>query len=71
MAEHAGGTGTLGFVARELDRIADALQQSPPPEHLEELYAAQQALCWAIDPDSFASPLDAIGRKTAKGTPVS
>jgi len=52
--------GTIGFVARELERLAAALRQTPRPERYPELYAAQQALSWAIDPDAFKSPLDAI-----------
>jgi hypothetical protein len=54
------GIGKIGFVVRELDRIASALQGPTPPERRSELYAAQQALSWAIDPSAFASPLDML-----------
>ena len=53
-------TGRAGFVARELDRIALALREPQPPKRYSELYAAQQALSWATDPENFASPLITI-----------
>jgi hypothetical protein len=49
-----------GFVERELARIGAALQRPQPPERYVELYAAQQALSWALDPENFATPLDTI-----------
>lgn len=54
----------IGFVQRELDRIAVALREAPTPERYERLYAAQQALSWALEPNGFASPYDAITRGT-------
>jgi hypothetical protein len=54
------GTGTIGFVARELDRLAIALREPQSPERYVELYAAQQALSWSLDPENFASPLQTI-----------
>ena len=54
-----------GFVQRELRRIAVALREAPSPECYERLYAAQQALSWALEPNGFASPYDAI-----TGTPA-
>jgi hypothetical protein len=47
-------------VQRELDRIANALREPQPPKRYVELYAAQQALSWSIDPENFASPLVTI-----------
>lgn len=41
----------------ELDRIGDALRAKPPHPRRAELYAAQQALAWALDPASAARPL--------------
>ncbi len=60
----------MGFVNRELERIAVALRERQPPKRQAELYAAQQALCWALDPDNFASPLTMAleGRGAATGT---
>jgi len=54
-----------GFVQRELDRIAAALRGSTKPEDYAQLYAAQQALSWALEPNGFASPFDAL---TASGS---
>jgi hypothetical protein len=59
------GIGKVGFVVRELDRIARALQEPMAPERHSELYAVQQALSWAIDPSAFASPMDMIDRPKA------
>lgn len=50
----------MSFIARELDRIASALRQSPPTEHYRELYAAQQALSWALDPSNFRKPYETV-----------
>jgi hypothetical protein len=49
-------SGQVGFVARELERICLALRQPQPPKRKAELYAAQQALSWALDPSNFAAP---------------
>jgi len=66
------GVGTVGFINRELEKIATALLEGQPPKRYSELYAAQQALSWANDPEHFASPLVTIleGRIVAPtGTP--
>jgi hypothetical protein len=52
--------GKVGFVLRELDRLATALLEPQPPNRYAELYAAQQALSWTLDPEHFASPLVTI-----------
>ena len=44
----------------EQERIAVALRNGQRPECYRELYAAQQALSWALEPIAFASPFDAI-----------
>jgi hypothetical protein len=46
----------MSFVQRELDRIHGALTSQPSPEHYAELYAAQQALVWVLDPATFKAP---------------
>ena len=46
----------MGFMNRELNRIALALREPQPPQRYAELYAAQQALSWALEPDGFRSP---------------
>jgi ABC-type transport system substrate-binding protein len=50
----------FGFVQRELDRIAVALREAPDPERYTQLYAAQQALSWALEPTAIAAPCDLI-----------
>jgi hypothetical protein len=50
----------VGFVNRELSRIAVALWHDSHSERHRELHAAQQALSWALEPNCFASPFDAI-----------
>jgi len=52
--------GKMGFVSRELDRIAVALQEPQPPERYGQLYAAQQALSFALDPEHFTGPLRVV-----------
>lgn len=53
-----------GFVQRELDRIAVALREPQPPERYGQLYAAQQALSFALDPEHFAAPVEMVVRTT-------
>lgn len=50
----------MSFVQRELDRIGKALRSDPNANDYDRLYAAQQALAWATDPEGFASPLKHI-----------
>jgi hypothetical protein len=50
----------MSFVQRELDRIRNALESHP--KRYAELYAAQQALAWALDPDAFNQPFNTILR---------
>jgi hypothetical protein len=51
-------------VRHELNRIHGALTSDKPPERYDELYAAQQALVWASEPDVFKSPYDLIVQPT-------
>lgn len=48
------------FVQRELDRIRAAMLEPRSEEQYRLLYAAQQALGWALDPRAFARPSDTI-----------
>lgn len=57
----------MGFIQRELDRIGEALRADPHGNDYDRLYAAQQALAWATDPDGFASPMKHI-RGTQEGS---
>ena len=44
----------------ELDRIAVELRNPIPDDRYTNLYAAQLALAWAVSPDGFMSPYEAI-----------
>lgn len=50
----------MSFIQRELNRISTALRESPQSNDYDRLYAAQQALSWATDPNGFASPMKHI-----------
>lgn len=60
----------MSFIQRELERIENKIQLilkfSQPSLNIEkmikkkELYAAQQALKWALDPSCFQSPYNMI-----------
>jgi hypothetical protein len=49
-------------IQRELERIECALRDPQTDERYCQLYAAQQALAWALDPSGFASPFATIQR---------
>ncbi len=50
----------MGFVERELERIEVALREPRSAEEWNQLYAAQQALSWALEPIGFKAPYDTI-----------
>lgn len=52
----------MSFVQRELDRIRAALLDEAQAEHYDELYTAQQALSWALDPEGAESPFTLLTR---------
>jgi hypothetical protein len=52
----------MGFIQREIERIAAALLQPQTTERYGQLYAARQALAWADEPNGIASPYDTIQR---------
>jgi hypothetical protein len=60
MIEPSAVSGEVGFVARELALISKALLEPQSAKRYVELYAAQQALSWSLDPANFASPLATI-----------
>ncbi len=53
----------MSFIQRELDRINSLLGDGSNP-HYAELYAAQQALAWALEPTGYKAPLDAVMKDT-------
>lgn len=52
----------MSFIQRELDRIASALRSPQSADRYCQLYAAQQALSWALDPTGFATPSDTVAK---------
>lgn len=50
----------MSFVQRELDRIALALREPRSAGEYDRLYAAQQALSWALEPNGFKAPYDLV-----------
>ncbi len=50
----------MSFIQRELDQINAKLRENPDANDYDQLYAAQQALSWAMEPTGVASPLSMI-----------
>jgi len=53
----------MSFVQRELDRISKALLEprlADDTREYSQLYAAQQALAWALEPTGFKPPYSTI-----------
>jgi hypothetical protein len=50
----------MSFLQREYDRINDALRDQENANKYDLLYAAQQAIAWASDPEAYKSPLNLI-----------
>ena len=44
----------------ELERLSRSLREPQSPERYAQLYAAQQALAWAVDPETYAGPESTI-----------
>lgn len=57
----------VGFVEREMARLEAAIVEEPlGSERFRQLFAAQQALKWATEPQTFAAPLDSIDGKAGQ-----
>ncbi len=50
----------MSFIQREIDRIQAALVAVKDERQYQELYAAQQALAWVLEPIGMASPAAVI-----------
>jgi hypothetical protein len=50
----------MSLIQREIDRIGETIRHSDPVPHYDELYAAQQALLWALEPETFKAPYDLL-----------
>ena len=46
----------MGFLEREFGRLQTALREQENANKYDLLYAAQQAIAWASDPDAYKSP---------------
>jgi hypothetical protein len=62
-----GQVNEMRFVQKEVDRIGETIRQSNPVPRYDELYAAQQALMWALDPSIYKAPYDLL---VVTGTPA-
>lgn len=51
----------MGYIEREMGRIeAEIASEKNGTDRFRQLFAAQQALKWATEPQCFAAPLDSI-----------
>lgn len=48
----------MGFVERELEKLGSALDNGVGDPSYPQMYAAQMALSYALDPTRFTSPSD-------------
>jgi hypothetical protein len=55
----------MTHIEEELNRIGERLAAGPDPFEHAGLYAAQQALCWAAQPEAYASPIATVTRSAA------
>lgn len=64
----------MSYIQRELDKISAQLHETPrDTEKYQELYIAQQALSWALEPTGFRSPWNTINEiltEPATGAPI-
>ena len=47
----------MGFVKRELAKLSRALDEGVGNPRYPEIYAAQQALAWALEPTGYRAPM--------------
>ena len=62
----------MEHITKEADRLRSALLETPLGGRFDRLHAAQQALAWAADPETFKSPYDLISGNPegSEGCPV-
>jgi hypothetical protein len=53
----------MSFIQRELNRISIALREPCSADVYDRLYAAQNALAWALEPNVIAAPFSVITHK--------
>jgi hypothetical protein len=61
----------MSHIENELQRIEGRLAASPDAFEHAGLYAAQQALRWAAQPDDYASPFAVVTRSAEGATDCS
>lgn len=60
--ENLGSDREMSFIQREHDKLMVLCRETSQGETFNALYAAKQALAWALDPDTCASPSGQISR---------
>ena len=50
----------VSFVQREIDRLSSALRENPNADDYASIYAAQQALSWAMEPMGIKAPMEML-----------
>ena len=50
----------MEHTTKEADRLRSALLQTPVGDRFYQFLAAQQALAWMSDPETFKSPYDLV-----------
>lgn len=58
----------MGFIDRELQRLNAEIARKEDGPVRDTLYAAQQALAWAQEPNGFESPYELLTRGTQEGS---
>ena len=56
---------SMDHIKIELRCIGERLAAWPDPFEHAGLYATQQALCWAAQPEAYASPIETVTRSAA------
>jgi len=56
---------SMSFLQREFSRLNEALRDESLSEKKEMLYAAQQAIAWALDPVAYKAPFRFITGRSA------
>jgi hypothetical protein len=52
----------MTYIQREMEKLGRDLCADPRPAREAEMYAAQQALAWVLDPQIAMSPYDLLTR---------
>lgn len=47
----------MKYIKRELNQVSEALREPRNEDEYKQLYAVQQALSWALEPNGYKRPL--------------